>query len=213
MAGASVIENTTDVSSYSYDSSKQELVSYDTPDIAKLKAQYVEAQGLAGSMFWDVSGSLLSSYECAMAHIRPQLSTDKTGDDSLVGTTANVYGSLDQTQNHISYPDSKWDNIKNNMGQGTGGGSTTTGSGSTSTSSTPTSTSSTSVTTTSTSATTTPTSGSGACSGVAAWNSQSVYVGGQSATYSTSFVVSLCGHMDTANQPDRRPPLDRLVVD
>ncbi|KAM5531156.1 hypothetical protein V8D89_015177 [Ganoderma adspersum] len=176
LAGATVTENTTDVSSYSYDSSKQELVSYDTPDIAKLKAQYVEAQGLAGSMFWD-------------------LSTDKTGDDSLVETTANVYGSLDQTQNHISYPDSKWDNIKNNMGQGTGGGSstTTTSSGSTSTSSTPTSTSSTSVTTTSTStsATTTPTSGSGACPGVAAWSSQSVYVGGQSATYN--------GHLWTAS--------------
>ncbi|PIL27429.1 hypothetical protein GSI_10577 [Ganoderma sinense ZZ0214-1] len=173
LAGATVIENTTDVSSYSYDSSTQELVSYDTPDIAKLKAQYVESQGLAGSMFWD-------------------LSTDKTGDDSLVETTANVYGSLDQTQNHISYPDSKWDNIKNNMGQGTGGGSTTTTSpGSTSTSSTPTSTSTTSVTTTSTSATTTPTGGSGACSGVAAWSSQTVYVGGQSATYN--------GHLWTAS--------------
>ena len=60
-----------------------------------------------------------------VADILPQLSTDKTGDDSLVGTTANVYGGLDQTQNHINYPDSKWDNIKNNMGQGSGGGSST----------------------------------------------------------------------------------------
>ncbi|KAI1788537.1 hypothetical protein LXA43DRAFT_1097230 [Ganoderma leucocontextum] len=38
LSGATVIENTTDVTSYSYDSSKQELVAYDTPDIAKLKA-------------------------------------------------------------------------------------------------------------------------------------------------------------------------------
>ena len=76
--------------------------------------------------------------------VRRQLSTDKTGDDSLVETTANVYGGLDQTQNHISYPDSKWDNIKNNMGQGgttpnpgnPGGGNP----------------------------------GTGACAGVAAWN-------------------------------------------
>ena len=129
----------------------------------------------------------------------PQLSTDKTGDDSLVGTTANVYGGLDQTQNHINYPDSKWDNIKNNMGQGSGGGSSTT------TSSTPTSTS-TSVTTTSatststsTSATTSPTGGSGSCSGVAAWNKQTVYVGGQSATYSKSLCVVDRGHVHTAN--------------
>ncbi len=153
-----------------------------------------------------------------MAHVHPQLSTDKTGDDSLVGTTANVYGDLDQTQNHINYPDSKWDNIKNNMGQGSGGGSptTTSGSGSTSTSSTPTSTTSSSSTpvkttstpsattistpsVTTTSATTTPTSGSGSCSGVAAWNAQSVYVGGQSATYSESSVVFSSVHVRTAN--------------
>jgi chitinase len=70
------------VSSYSYDSSSKELVSYDTPNIVKLKAQYTNANGLAGSMFWE-------------------LSTDKVGADSLVGVSAGVLGSLDQTQNHI----------------------------------------------------------------------------------------------------------------
>ena len=54
LAGATVFENTTDVSSYSYDASKKELVSYDTPDIATLKAQYVVSKGMAGQMFWDV---------------------------------------------------------------------------------------------------------------------------------------------------------------
>lgn len=63
LSGATVIENTTDITSYSYDSSKQELVSYDTPAIAKLKAQYVESKGLAGSMFWDVSSVSLSPPE------------------------------------------------------------------------------------------------------------------------------------------------------
>lgn len=47
-------ENSTDVTSYSYDPSKREFVSYDTPNIAKMKAQYVIQQGLAGSMYWDV---------------------------------------------------------------------------------------------------------------------------------------------------------------
>ena len=54
LAGATVYENLTDVSSYSYDSSSKELVSYDTPHIATIKAQYVQSNGLAGSMFWDV---------------------------------------------------------------------------------------------------------------------------------------------------------------
>lgn len=49
-AGAKVTENTTLVSSYSYDPSTKELVSYDTPDIVKLKAQYIVKKGLAGGM-------------------------------------------------------------------------------------------------------------------------------------------------------------------
>ncbi len=53
-AGATVHEDTTDVASYSYDASKRELISFDTPKIAKLKAQYVQSKGLAGAFFWDV---------------------------------------------------------------------------------------------------------------------------------------------------------------
>ncbi|KAG6828944.1 hypothetical protein H0H92_006232 [Tricholoma furcatifolium] len=84
LAGATVYENTTDVSSYSYDSSTKELVSYDTPNIVTLKTQYINSNDLAGSMFWD-------------------LSTDKVGSLSLVGTSAGVLGTLDTTQNHIRW--------------------------------------------------------------------------------------------------------------
>ncbi|GAW02136.1 glycoside hydrolase family 18 protein [Lentinula edodes] len=38
LAGASVFENTTDVTSYSYNPTTEELVSYDTPNIVKMKA-------------------------------------------------------------------------------------------------------------------------------------------------------------------------------
>ncbi|KAF9465417.1 glycosyl hydrolases family 18-domain-containing protein [Collybia nuda] len=138
LAGAQVFENGTDVTSYSYDSSKKELVSYDTPNIIKTKVQYINNKGLAGSMFWE-------------------LSTDKVGSLSLVGTSANALGSLDQTQNHISFPSSKWDNIRSNMN---GGGSGTT--------------------TAPPTETTTP---SGSCSGVAAWSAGSVYTGGMQAVY------------------------------
>ncbi|KAJ7905078.1 glycoside hydrolase superfamily [Mycena leptocephala] len=140
-AGAKIFENTTDVSSYSYDSSSKELVSYDTPNIVKLKAQYTNANGLAGSMFWE-------------------LSTDKVGADSLVGVSAGVLGSLDQTQNHISFPNSVWDNIRSNMGTSTGTTTTTSSGGSS-----------------------TGTPGSGICAGVGAWASTSIYTGGLQATY------------------------------
>ena len=58
-----VFENLTDVTSYSYDSAKQELVSYDDPHIAQLKAQYVVSNGLGGNMFWDVSSILRSQVD------------------------------------------------------------------------------------------------------------------------------------------------------
>jgi len=137
LAGATVFENFTDVSSYSYDSAKKELVSYDTPNIVRTKAQYINSKGLAGSMFWE-------------------LSTDNVGSLSLVGTSVSVLGTLDQTQNHIRFPSSKWDNVRANFGTGT--------------------------TTTTTSPTSTPPP-SGTCAGVAAWGVGVTYVGGQTATY------------------------------
>ncbi|VDB95643.1 unnamed protein product [Peniophora sp. CBMAI 1063] len=151
LSGATVYENSTDISSYSYDASKKELVSYDTPNIVKKKAQYVLDNSLAGSMFWD-------------------LATDTTGDSSLMYASASVLGSLDTTQNHINYPSSKWDNIKNNMGQ--------------SSSTTPTS-SAPATTTTSGSG-----SGSGSCASVAAWSSSTIYTAGMTATYNGSLYTA-----------------------
>jgi chitinase len=48
-AGATVIEESNNVASYSYDSSNQELISYDTPNIVETKAQYMNANGMAVS--------------------------------------------------------------------------------------------------------------------------------------------------------------------
>lgn len=100
MAGAQIFENGTDVTSYSYDSAKKELVSYDTPNIIKTKSQYINNKGLAGSMFWEVSDCRHLYSHVLKIH---QLSTDKVGSLSLVGTSAGVLGALDQTQNHIRY--------------------------------------------------------------------------------------------------------------
>ncbi|KAG8703022.1 hypothetical protein FRC08_003114 [Ceratobasidium sp. 394] len=136
IAGAQVIENSALGSSYSYDSSKKELVSYDTPNIIRQKAAYIKSKGLAGGMFWE-------------------LSSDKKGADNLVAISAAGIGALDTTPNHLYYPYSQFDNIKNNMG----GPSNT-------------------VTTSPTS-----TSSPGGCSGIAAWSASAVYTGGQVVSY------------------------------
>ncbi|EAU86796.2 class V chitinase ChiB1 [Coprinopsis cinerea okayama7 len=143
VAGGQVYENKTDMTSYSYDPVKRELVSYDTPNIVRMKAIYVEKNGLGGTMFWE-------------------LSTDKVGSESLVAAAASRLGALDSTPNHIKFPNSKWDNIRNNM---SGGGSTTTAPAPTPTGGTP-----------------APTGGP--CAGVSAWSATTIYTGGNRATYS-----------------------------
>lgn len=139
-SGATVVENSTTMASYSYDASKKELISYDTPNIVAKKIAYANSKGLAGSMFWE-------------------LSADKTGSASLVKTAGSSLGSLDQSQNHINFPGSVYDNIRNKMG------------GSTPTTSSP-------------AGGPTGQPGGGKCASVPAWASSTVFVGGQQATYS-----------------------------
>lgn len=46
-----MIEESNNVASYSYDSAKQELISYDTPNIVKTKAEYINSNGMAVRKF------------------------------------------------------------------------------------------------------------------------------------------------------------------
>lgn len=95
-SSANVVELPELGASYSYDTGKEYMVSYDTPNIARQKAKWIKEKGLGGAMFWEVSG-------------------DKTGDDSLVATVVKELGKLEKSKNHLSYPESQYENIKNCM--------------------------------------------------------------------------------------------------
>lgn len=98
-AGATVITDDVAGAAYSYDSSSRELISFDTPAMIQTKVSYLKSKGLGGSMFWEAS-------------------SDKTDDDSLIGTSFAALGGaggLDTSQNCLSYPNSTYDNIASNL--------------------------------------------------------------------------------------------------
>ncbi|KXX76708.1 Endochitinase 1 [Madurella mycetomatis] len=94
--GAAEMYDDVAMASYSFDAQKGELISYDTARSAVAKAGYVVNKGLGGAVFWEASG-------------------DKTGEDSLVATVKGAMGKLDGSVNLLSFPASRYDNIKAGM--------------------------------------------------------------------------------------------------
>ncbi|KAH0556020.1 hypothetical protein GP486_006034 [Trichoglossum hirsutum] len=90
--------------SWSYDGEQRMMVSYDTKEVACLKARYIAEKCLGGGMWWESSA-------------------DKKGEQSLIGAVAATLGGsnyalLDRSENLLNYPDSKYDNLKSQFMQG-----------------------------------------------------------------------------------------------
>lgn len=81
------------IAAYCYDETTEELVSYDTVETARMKADYLMSRDLGGAVFWEASG-------------------DKAGENSLIITVAREMGDLDDSRNMLDYPESPFANIK-----------------------------------------------------------------------------------------------------
>ncbi|KEY64570.1 hypothetical protein S7711_03634 [Stachybotrys chartarum IBT 7711] len=77
---------------YSYEKSTQELITFDTVGVVRDKVRYAKNLGLGGSMFWEASG-------------------DKSGEESLIRASHDASRGIDETDNWLSYPESKYANI------------------------------------------------------------------------------------------------------
>ncbi|GAQ03175.1 endochitinase B1 [Aspergillus lentulus] len=96
---ASVVELPAIGASYSYDAARKYMISYDTPAIAAVKAEYVKSLGLGGAAWWEVS-------------------MDRNDTKSLISTTVNAFGGahgLEKRKNNLNYPTSKYANLRAGM--------------------------------------------------------------------------------------------------
>ena len=79
------------------------MISYDSPQVATEKVEYIKNGGLGGAMWWETSG-------------------DRPGDssDSLINITVQGLGGyggrhMEKSNNCLEYPQSKYDNLKAGM--------------------------------------------------------------------------------------------------
>lgn len=101
-AGATESSEQDIIASWSYDPNSKEMISYDAPSVSAMKASYISSKGLAGGMWWELSG-------------------DKpiTDPRSLIKITVDNFGGtnvLENSQNIINYPGSKYDNLRSAFG-------------------------------------------------------------------------------------------------
>lgn len=83
--------------SWCYSPEQKKLVTYDTPEMAEKKVEYITNKGLGGAMWWESSA-------------------DKEGDKSLieiVATGLRAQGGLLKQDNCLEYPQTPYDNLRN----------------------------------------------------------------------------------------------------
>lgn len=90
-----VNDDETIMASWTYNSSSQELISWDSMNTMKAKANMVVSNGLGGLMYWETSA-------------------DRTGSDSAIAAQVSILSQsgIEQRDNVLSYPQSQYDNLK-----------------------------------------------------------------------------------------------------
>jgi len=101
LSGAAEFYDSATGSSYSYDATSKELVSYDNVAVAKQKAAFIQQMELGGAMWWESSA-------------------DKVGSDSLIENVAEILGISNgsgsgYSQNQLAYPYSTYENLRAGM--------------------------------------------------------------------------------------------------
>ena len=97
--------------SWCYDYQKKEMVSFDNEEVGQWKGEWINREGLRGSMFWELSGDKGSDRDGMEGG---EGKTPQPG-QSLVRIVKDAMGSLDQSPNWLRYEGSQFDNMRKGM--------------------------------------------------------------------------------------------------
>ncbi|KAG6828112.1 hypothetical protein H0H92_009164 [Tricholoma furcatifolium] len=100
------------LASWTYNYTTKEMVSFDSEEVGMWKGEWIKNEGLAGSMFWELSGDKGQTRE----GMESGPGKDLQPGNSLVTVVKNAMGGLRYDQhNWLKYEGSKFDNMRNGM--------------------------------------------------------------------------------------------------
>ncbi|KII92909.1 glycoside hydrolase family 18 protein [Plicaturopsis crispa FD-325 SS-3] len=111
LPGAYVYRDEAARASWTYDHAKQEMVSFDTEEVGVWKGQWIQQEGLGGSMFWELSGDKGTRRE----GMEGGPGKDEQPGQSLVKVVKDAMGGLEQSSNWLRYEGSRFDNMRKGM--------------------------------------------------------------------------------------------------
>ncbi|KAF2767875.1 glycoside hydrolase [Teratosphaeria nubilosa] len=101
--GARVEHDHEAIASWCYDPNTKTMVSYDSPQVAAQKVEYIKRNHLGGAMWWESSGDHPIRHEASLIRITT---------DALGGFEGKH---MEQSENCLEYPGSKYENLSKGM--------------------------------------------------------------------------------------------------
>ena len=91
------------IASWCYESNSKTMVSYDSPQVASEKVEYIKKVGLGGGMWWETSGDHPSNHSASLINIVVQ------------GLGGYEGKHMEHCANVLEYPESQYDNLRKGM--------------------------------------------------------------------------------------------------
>jgi len=111
LPGSYVFRDEKMMASWSYDYEKKEMISFDSEEVARWKGEWINREGLGGSMFWELSGDKGTERK----DMEGGPGKDPQPGRSLVKVVKGAMGHLDTSHNWLRYEGSKFENLRKGM--------------------------------------------------------------------------------------------------